>query len=237
MKVNFYTLIKYLSLFCAPFSPAVFFGGKIYTEATELGFGFYLSLAAAISAAIALETVGILAGHAMITFFGQKKYFFSGVALLILGTYVGLGVYELWATAGAIMFGVAFLVYVLIALKEEAERMNHELAQKAEAEQAERQTAHDDRVAQLEREARLAHETELAKIAAQKEIALAKLQATQNVAPVLQVQRNTQQNSNAEAIIELHRQGVKQADIARELNVPPYTVSRVLKPYKQVSAD
>ncbi len=237
MKISFYTLIKYLSLFCAPFSPAVFFGGKIYTEATELGFGFYLSLAAAISAAIALETVGILAGHTMIDFAGHRLYALATLALVILLSYVSLGAYELWGTAGAIMFGVAFMVYILVALKEEAERINNELAQKQETRQAERQTAHDDRLAQLEREARLAHETELAKIAAQKEIALAKLQATQNVAPPIAPQRNTQQNSNRDAIVQLHQQGMKQADIARELGIAPSTVTRALQANIRVSAD
>jgi hypothetical protein len=191
--MNLYSFIKYLALICAPFAPAVFFGSLIYAEALERTNNHNLSLITAVASALALETVGLLAGHTVIRFFGEEKKGFGIAAGGILVAYCAIGIIELWGTAGAIMFFVAFLVYCLIALSDYAERLDHgrekdekaEATAKKEADEAQRRKEEAEaRAAQEAAERQLAqqklqfeHEERLAQIEAQKAVFVAKQQA------------------------------------------------------------
>ena len=224
--MNLYTIVKYVSLFCAPFAPAVFFGSKVYTGLSEVGVGYGLSLLAAICAAVALETVGLLAGHTLVDFVGLGRYELSFLSFILLACYVAIGVYELWATIGAVMFGVALLVYLLVALKQYSDKLDHQKDDKRAEQKEDRHEALQARIA-----------VKLAEIEAHKQVEIAKIAPVQNVAPVVAPQRNTQQTGNKAAIVQLHQQGVKPAEIARQIGVHPSTVTRALQAHSRVSAD
>lgn len=224
-QLNLYTFIKYISLFCAPFAPAVFFGSKVYAGLSEVGVGYGLSLLAAICAAVALETVGLLAGHTLVDFVGLGRYELSGLSLILLACYVAIGVYELWNTIGAVMFGVALLVYLLVALKQYSDKLDHQ-------KEAKRDDQKEERTASIQ--ARLA--VKLAEIEANKQLEIAKIAPAQNVAPAIAEQQNTQQIDKRAMILQLHQSGMKGADIARQLGVHPSTVTRTIQA-NRISAD
>lgn len=226
MKINLYTIVKYLSLFCAPFAPAVFFGSRVYAGLSEVGVGYGLALIAAICAAVALETVGLLAGHTMVDFVGLGRYELSGLSLILLGCYVAIGVYELWNTIGAVMFGVALLVYLLVALKQYSDKLDHQ-------KEAKRDDQKEERTASIQ--ARLA--VKLAEIEASKQVEIAKIAPQQSVAPAIATQQNTQQIDKRAMIMQLHSQGMKQNEIAERVGVSTSTVSRVINPPNRISAD
>jgi hypothetical protein len=243
MKINLYTIVKYISLFCAPFAPAVFFGSKVYAGLSEVGVGYGLALLAAICAAVALETVGLLAGHTLVDFVGLGRYELSFLSFILLACYVAIGVYELWNTIGAVMFGVALLVYLLVALKQYSDKLDHQKedkrAEQKEDRQASLQLRKDVEMAKieaekLEKQAEIEAETrrEIAKIEARKELEIAKIAPQQKVAPAIA----EQQIDNKTAILQLHQSGIKKADIARQLGVHPSTVTRTLQ-NNRVSAD
>lgn len=250
MKINLYTIVKYISLFCAPFAPAVFFGSKVHLGLSDAGVGYGLALLAAICAAVALETVGLLAGHTLVDFVGLGRYELSFLSFILLACYVVIGVYELWDTIGAVMFGVALLVYLLVALKQYSDKLDHQKddkrAEQKEDRQASLQLRKDVEMAKieaekLEKQAAIEAETrrEIAKIEARKELEIAKIAKIapqQKVAPAIAEQQNTQQIDNKTAILQLHQSGIKQADIARQLGVHPSTVTRTLQA-NRISAD
>jgi DNA invertase Pin-like site-specific DNA recombinase len=84
---------------------------------------------------------------------------------------------------------------------------------------------------------RMKQERQLKQIEASTQVKIAELQAQNFVAPVVAPQRNTQQTGNKAAIVQLHQQGVKPAEIARQIGVHPSTVTRALQAHSRVSAD
>jgi hypothetical protein len=129
--------------------------------------------------AFGFELIGILNGHAMVTFYSQKRYNFAAVAAILLLSYVAIGLYELGFAIGGLMIIAGFLMYITQGLLAE---YHSGKAEKHAADEQRRQAQLAAQRAQLERE-RLAAENEqelkLAKLNAQKEVKL--LEISQNV--------------------------------------------------------
>jgi uncharacterized membrane protein len=231
-QINLYTIVKYISLFCAPFAPAVFFGSKVYAGLSEVGVGYGLALLAAICAAVALETVGLLAGHTLVDFVGLGRYELSGLSFILLACYVAIGVYELWNTIGAVMFGVALLVYLLVALKQYSDKLDHQKEDKRAEQKEDRHEALQARIA-----------VKLAEIEANKQVEIAKVAGQQSVVSQVASQHNTQPKATkTQLILQLHNEGVAQSEIPVVFlerygeTVHKGTVSNVLKA-NRISAD
>ncbi len=167
---NPYTVLGWIAIVAVPIAPVFFFAWDVYKEV--LGRANYWLLAAGVGlvSAIGLELVGVLAGHLAMEFWrtgNTQRAILSGG---IMGVYVLIGVVQLWGTIGMVMFIIAPLVYVLVALRQVAEQEATEQARhekrsvvidyRAKEAQAERQHK-----LELER-LRLANEVKLAKVAA-----------------------------------------------------------------------
>jgi hypothetical protein len=102
-----------------PAAAAIFFGWKIYTAALTLTGSERWAIAAGVATAVALETVGILAGHVGSEFWrrGDKRW---RVAALVMALYVAVGMWELWGTPGMLVFVLSPAVYLLAALRHTA---------------------------------------------------------------------------------------------------------------------
>lgn len=184
MKINMpstYSLIRFVAILAAPFPPAVFFGDAIYDEAMTRTPLLWLAIMAGVTAGLALETGGYLAGHTFIDFVGAKKWAMSGLSFVGLLVYCAIGLYELWDSSGRIMFIVTLLVYVLIGLYDFAQGEAVKEANKEEHE-ATKQAKEEENKAEQERlKAQYAHELEMSELAQKYE--LKKLKLTSAIAP------------------------------------------------------
>ena len=109
-------------MLAVPLAPVFFSAWDVYKEV--LGRANYWLLAAGVGlvSAIGLELVGVLAGHLAMEFWrtgNTQRAILSGG---IMGVYVLIGVVQLWGTIGMVMFIIAPLVYVLVALRQVAEQ-------------------------------------------------------------------------------------------------------------------
>lgn len=171
MKPNHdpYTLIGWAATVAVPIAPAFFFGWRIYTEIQAQTSGlWYLAIPVAALSAFGLEATGILAGHLLTTFATHKHLGRATLSGLILLAYSAIGINELKGSAGAIMFLIAFLIYLLVALR-------HTLTDEVTAEQNQadyqRQLEAQERQHQRQLEAeklRLTHQEKLARIQAKR---------------------------------------------------------------------
>lgn len=181
MKINTYSLIRFVAIFAAPFPPAVFFGDAIYDEALTRTPLLWLAVLAGITAGLALETGGYLAGHTFIDFVGGKKWAMAGLSFVGLVVYCAIGIYELWDSSGRVMFIVTLLVYVLIGLYDFAQgEVIKEASKEANEQERERlkilAEQDDKRLA-----AQYAHELEMNELAQKFE--LKKLKLTTAISP------------------------------------------------------
>jgi len=211
-----YKILSIAAILLTPVAPAGFFGIAVYRSLSDVNQA--LALIVAICSAVGFESVGIFAGHTMLDAYRQERYEVAGLSAALLAWYVGLGSWELEGIA-QVMILIAPAGYVLGGINDALETSNKQ--------------ATEENILTL----RMKQERQLAQIEASKEVKIAELQAQNFVAPVVAPQRNTQQNGNKAAIVQLYQQGVKPADIARQVGVHPSTVTRALQAHSRVSAD
>lgn len=118
MKKSIYDYLGWIAVVAVPIAPVFFFAHKIYNVAYAMANSFWLALGVGLVSAIGLEIVGIYAGHTTMEFWRRGDNTRAVISGLIMLAYVGIGVYELWGTVGVVMFIIAPLVYVLLALQE-----------------------------------------------------------------------------------------------------------------------
>lgn len=163
-----YSILGWLAMVSVPIAPAFFFGHAMYTAAFNLTDTDWLSITVGVVSAAGLELVGILSGHAAVKFWRLGDDIKAAICGVILVAYVLLGISGLqgWLVKGVVMFLIAPLVYLLVALQESAgvaentqETIeNRNLAQEAEETEFKRKV----QLAQM----RLKHEERLARIQA-----------------------------------------------------------------------
>lgn len=179
MKRDTYSILGWLAMVSVPIAPAFFFGHAMYTAALALTQSDWLSITVGAVSAAGLELVGILSGHAAVKFWRLGDDVKAAICGLILVAYVILGISGLqgWLVKGVVMFLIAPLVYLLVALQESAGAAentqetveNRKLAQEAEEREWRRKMELADK--------RLKHEEKLARIQAK-----ATIPATQKIA-------------------------------------------------------
>lgn len=115
MKRDIYTIIGWGAMVAVPLAPAFFFGWEIYTAVLDMTAIAWLAVPVAVVSAAGLETVGIFAGHVGMAYHerSDRRWWLAATIMMI---YVAIGVYELRGTIGMVMFLIAPLVYVLMAL-------------------------------------------------------------------------------------------------------------------------
>lgn len=113
-----YNILSLLAPVFVPIAPVIFFGWKVYTAVQEMTQSPWLSIPAGALTALGLEAVGILAGHVGMVAWRRGDNRTAVIAAVIMAAYVGIGTIELWGSVGAVVFWIAPLVYVLVALQE-----------------------------------------------------------------------------------------------------------------------
>lgn len=163
---NPYTILGWLAIVAVPISPVFFFGWKVHTEVFATSQSLWLSAPVGLLSAIGLEIIGILAGHLAMEFWRSGNMSRAYVAAGIMGVYVIIGVWELWGTVGAVMFIIAPLVYVLVALRQVADQEATEHARNEKrsividyrAKEAAAQRDHEARLRKMELDAEVKKE-------------------------------------------------------------------------------
>jgi hypothetical protein len=172
MTLNSHTVGKY----AAPLAPAIYYGWTIYTASMAADILQPLAIVGALTAVVALEAVGMGAGDNAMRF-TVKGHWLAIPSWLALMAYTAVGMYELWGGAFQFIFLFAFLAYVgagMYAVDQRntaAKTAGHEerkavqlLALQAEERAKEQAAANELQLS-------------LAKIDAQKAVALAKVTA------------------------------------------------------------
>ena len=113
-----YQLLAITAPIFVPIAPVIFFGWKVYTEVQAMTSSLWLSVPAGALTAVGLEAVGILAGHVGMSAWRRDDNRTAVISAVIMAAYVGIGTWELWGSVGAVVFWIAPLVYILIALQE-----------------------------------------------------------------------------------------------------------------------
>lgn len=116
---NFYDYLGKVAIVVTPLAAAIAFGWSVYESTLATTAVYWLSIIAGMATAVALESVGMLAGHTASDFYQQKDRRWI-VAAAVMVIYVGAGLYELQGTSVAVVFLISPLVYVLVAMKHTA---------------------------------------------------------------------------------------------------------------------
>jgi hypothetical protein len=119
-----YTIAGWLAMIAVPIAPAFYFGFGTGVDAYQAaepllgGWAAVIGILVGVVGAVGLELVGILAGHTAVRFFSQEDYGEAAIAAAILLSYVLLGIsgLESWLQRGVVMFLIAPLAYLLVAL-------------------------------------------------------------------------------------------------------------------------
>lgn len=142
-----YQILSITAPIFVPIAPVIFFGWRVYTAVLLTTDTLWLAIPAGALTALGLEAVGILAGHVGMTAWKRNDNRTAVIAAVIMCVYVGIGTYELWGSVGAVVFWIAPLVYILVALQEltkhdtrqDSVMLAFELKQKALDKEARRQ--------------------------------------------------------------------------------------------------
>lgn len=113
-----YNILSLTAPIFVPIAPVIFFGWKVYTAVQEMTQSLWLSIPAGALTALGLEAVGILAGHVGMVAWRRGDNRTAVIAAVIMALYVGIGSWELRGSVGMVVFWIAPLVYVLVALQE-----------------------------------------------------------------------------------------------------------------------
>lgn len=166
-----YDIIGLVAMIATPLAAATLFGWGLYEYLHGRSVPFALAVAGGISGAVAIESVGIYAGHVGMDY-ARRRDWRGLVAAIAMMFYVWFG----WSKVpeyGAV-FVLAGFVYVLVALRQEATAADTAVTQSA------RSDTNWQRRMELERE-RMKHDERLARIAAKSQPAQLTAQPTQPV--------------------------------------------------------
>jgi DNA-binding CsgD family transcriptional regulator len=215
--MRLYDYLGIVAMIATPLAAAVLFGWQLHSYLLDSGLIPWLAIVGGLSGAVAIESVGIYAGHVGMDY-ARRRDWRGLVAGAALAFYVGFG----WSKVpeyGAI-FVIAAFVYVLVALRAEAAQVDGATAVTAKEDRGWSQRM------ELERE-RMKHQERLARIEAGK------------VAPVVVStghptgQADTSAGHGADTmtdrqrtVLDMLRAGRTQADIAGVLGVTDRTVRR-----------
>jgi hypothetical protein len=119
-----YKYLGYIAMLTTPLAASIFFGWSVYEATVTMTGNVSVSIVAGIATAIALESVGLLSGHVASDFHKRNDPRWRVAAVIMVG-YVVAGLYELWGTAGAVVFAISPAVYVLVALQHVAAQEQH----------------------------------------------------------------------------------------------------------------
>lgn len=165
---SMYNYLGWAAMLSVPLAPAFFFGfeffkdvySQIYAWTPNVLVATIPSLIIGLVSAAGLEFVGILSGHNAIRFWERKELNQAVICAIILVSYVALGIVGLeniW-TKGVVMFLVAPLVYVLIGMQGQLDKVElKESGRESEDRQDERelkrlrlQLAHEEKMAKIQ---------------------------------------------------------------------------------------
>lgn len=176
-----YSILVRFAPYTVPIAPILFFSHTIFSSATALDFPIALALAAAIAAAVGLESVGIFSARLALTLVadgdGRWRVAAAGVVF-----YIATGTFALWAldnipthtrVVGTLLFCLAGMVYLLLGLSVSAEQVSEQKRREAEA-----RAARQARDEQLQEARELRHErAEQRRQEREQELRLAEIQA------------------------------------------------------------
>jgi hypothetical protein len=156
--MRLYDYLGIVAMIATPLAAAVLFGWQLHSYLLDSGLIPWLAIVGGLSGAVAIESVGIYAGHVGMDYARRRDWrgLVAGAALVF---YVGFG----WSKVpeyGAI-FVIAAFVYVLVALRAEAAQVDGATAVTAKEDRGWAQRM------ELERE-RMKHQERLARIEATK---------------------------------------------------------------------
>jgi DNA-binding CsgD family transcriptional regulator len=154
--MKLYDYLGIVAMIATPLAAAVLFGWQLHSYLLDSGLIPWLAIVGGLSGAVAIESVGIYAGHVGMDYARRRDWrgLVAGAALVF---YVGFG----WSKVpeyGAI-FVIAAFVYVLVALRAEAAQVDGATAVVAKEDRGWSQRM------ELERE-RMKHQERLARIEA-----------------------------------------------------------------------
>lgn len=177
-----YDILTIIAMTTTPAAAAIFFGWRVYSATLTLTGSKDWAIAAGLATAIALESVGILAGHLASEFWRRRDSRWI-VAAVVMGIYVLVGMIELWGTTGAVVFVLSPAVYLLAALRHTAEieaiedkqRQSENEAETKRLKEIEDRKATEERAwqqQQSERAAERQHELDLERVRSQQAFAI-----------------------------------------------------------------
>lgn len=148
-----YQLLSYLGLATVPLAAGIAFSWRVGVEIYAQTSNVVLAVIAGASAGIGLETVGILAGHVLLSYYRAANWILFAVAVLTMIAYVLVGAHELAGTIGETLYYISPLVYILAGLEENLRALT------SLSEKDTEWSRHQD-----DRDARFKHEERLARI-------------------------------------------------------------------------
>lgn len=152
-----YNILSLTAPIFVPIAPVIFFGWRVYAAVLETTARAWLAVPAGALTALGLEAVGILAGHVGMTAWRRGDNRTAVISAAIMAIYVAIGTFELWGSIGAVVFWIAPLVYVLVALQEllkqdsetDSVRLAFDLEQQAKDNETARQLKYDRGMAKV----------------------------------------------------------------------------------------
>ena len=204
--MNLYTILGWIATIAVPISPVFFFGWEVYKQVLTRSSSWLLAGGVGLVSAIGLEIVGILAGHLAMEFWRAGRMNRAYLAGGIMAIYVLIGVIELWGTIGVVMFLIAPLVYVLVALNQVAEY------EQREGERDKKRSQVID-YRQHEAEAQRQHEARLRKMELDAEVKKEKIHAP--VSLIVSRKPEETEGNKKETMKQLWQPGMKPTELAR----------------------
>ena len=161
-----YDIIGLVAMIATPLAAATLFGWGLYEYLHGRSVPFALAVAGGISGAVAIESVGVYAGHVGMDY-ARRRDWRGLVAAVAMLFYVCFG----WSKVpeyGAV-FVLAGFVYVLVALRQEATAVDAQQAQekRGDTNWARRMELERERMRHDERLARISAKAQPAQVAAQ----------------------------------------------------------------------
>lgn len=197
MSKKQFNLLDIASTYATPVAPAVAYGSHVYTFAIDSNMVWWLALMCGLTAAIALETVGVYAGKSSMKAFKQEQYLHAIGSIVALLAYVIIGMYELRGTPFMWLTLIAFLGYTVSGINEVLAMIDAEKAKQQELDREREQDRNKERQNDKERNTKAREAVRLAEIEAEKQIKLAQISMQASTVPAV----IKQELANEQAII------------------------------------
>lgn len=209
-----YDIIGIAAMIATPLAAAVLFGWNLYNYLIARSVPPFLAITGGIAGAVAIESVGIYAGHVAMDYIRRRDWR-ALIALAAMAFYVYVG----WSKTPdyGVVFVLAAFVYVLVSLRSEA--VENDTQQQATA----RADTNWQRRMELERE-RMKHDERLARIEAKARPDKADM-STGHKADKADMAGHVLSDRQL-AVLDMLRQERTQADIAAVLGVSERTIRR-----------